>query len=235
MKETGLVPYARNGKEGLYMKGLLIKDMKLLATQKRFLGTLIFLMLFIYITAGAGNMMVGGYMMVMCTMLSLTTVSYDEADNGYAFLMTLPVMRKTYVREKYLLGVLANGAGVILCGAYMAVSALFQREPIDFVTALAVTAVMLLMSLFFLAVKLPLQLKFGNEKGRIVNMAVLVVFFAFIGLLAGIAQNLQLKMALAGFIHNFGSLLAITGVIIYPVLLCLSYFLSVRIMEKKEF
>ncbi len=217
------------------MKGLLIKDIRLLATQKRFLGTLLFLMLFIYITAGAGNLMVGGYMMVMCSMLALTTVSYDEADNGYAFLMTLPVMRKTYVREKYLLGVLANGAGVILCGTYMAVSALFKREPIDFATALAVMAVMLLMSLFLLAVKLPLQLKFGNEKGRIVNMAVLVMFFVFIGVLAGIAQDSQLKMVLAGFIHNFGLLLAIIGVISYPALLCLSYFLSAQIMEKKEF
>lgn len=35
-------------------------------------------------------------------MIAVGTLSYDETDNGLAFLMTLPVDRKTYVREKYL-------------------------------------------------------------------------------------------------------------------------------------
>ena len=41
---------------------------------------------------------------IVTAIFAITTISYDEFDNGLAFLMTLPVTRKQYVAEKYLLG-----------------------------------------------------------------------------------------------------------------------------------
>lgn len=43
-------------------------------------------------------------------MIAVGTLSYDETDNGLAFLMTLPVDRKTYVREKYLFILICTAA-----------------------------------------------------------------------------------------------------------------------------
>ena len=39
----------------------------------------------------------------------LGTLSYDEFDRGYSFLFTLPVSKRGYVKEKYVLGLLFCG------------------------------------------------------------------------------------------------------------------------------
>lgn len=48
-----------------------------------------------------------GYLTVIGSFFVLSTIGYDEHGNSFAFLMTLPVMRKTYAGEKYLIGFLA--------------------------------------------------------------------------------------------------------------------------------
>lgn len=54
------------------------------------------------------------YVTMMFSIFSLTTISYDEFDNGMSFLFTLPVNRVKYVVEKYIFGIL-----VCLCGFRM--------------------------------------------------------------------------------------------------------------------
>ena len=49
---------------------------------------------------------VPAYTAVFCTFISLSTYSYDEFENGTAYLFTLPIRRRDYVRAKYLLGIL---------------------------------------------------------------------------------------------------------------------------------
>ena len=82
------------------MKGLLIKDFMLLKNQKSF---------FIIIVAAAIGMstlmenssFIIGYIAVIGSLFTLSTIRYDEFDNGNAFLYTLPITRKDYVYEKY--------------------------------------------------------------------------------------------------------------------------------------
>ena len=55
--------------------------------------------------AGSGSVSFAiGYFTIVTAIFAITTISYDEFDYGLAFLMTLPVTRKQYVAEKYLLG-----------------------------------------------------------------------------------------------------------------------------------
>ena len=44
--------------------------------------------------------------------LGLSTLAYDERDNGFPFLFSLPVDIKTYVGEKYLFCVMTSLVGV---------------------------------------------------------------------------------------------------------------------------
>ena len=46
--------------------------------------------------------MVLPYMTVFGTIFSVSTISFDEVDNGYSYIMTLPVTYKDYVYEKYM-------------------------------------------------------------------------------------------------------------------------------------
>ena len=86
------------------MKGLFVKDIELMKQQKQFF-ILVIVMGVILNLAGSGSVSFAiGYFTFVTAIFAITTISYDEFDNGLAFLMTLPVTRKQYVAEKYLLG-----------------------------------------------------------------------------------------------------------------------------------
>ena len=86
------------------MKGLFVKDIELMKQQKQYF-ILVIVMGVILNLAGSGSVSFAiGYFTFVTAIFAITTISYDEFDNGLAFLMTLPVTRKQYVAEKYLLG-----------------------------------------------------------------------------------------------------------------------------------
>ena len=86
--------------------------------------------------------------------VAISTIAYDEMDHGYQFLLTLPINKKTYVREKYLLcagGVVA--AWVIAVGLYL-VSKVVRGIPVvvaeDILTAAVILLIILLISFFMI-------------------------------------------------------------------------------------
>ena len=107
-----------------------------------------------------------GFVSFIFSLFSVSTISYDELDNGNAFLFSLPIARKTYAVEKYCFGLIMG------LGAWLAVSALGNgcgvvrgQGP---VSELVITAFIVLpLVLFMMAVMIPVMLKFGAEKGRI--------------------------------------------------------------------
>ena len=95
------------------MKGLLIKDFKLMKNQKNFFFIMIFIaaaMLF----AEFESTFVVSYFTMIASMFVLSTISYDEYDNGYAFLFSMPFSRTSYVKEKYIFSILMGGGAWLL-------------------------------------------------------------------------------------------------------------------------
>ena len=80
------------------MKGLLIKDFKLLKGQKNFFFIVCLVGVMLMVTSASPSYVIS-YMTFVFSMFTLSSVSYDEYDNGLAFLFCLPVTRKKYVRE----------------------------------------------------------------------------------------------------------------------------------------
>ena len=97
------------------MAGLFEKDLRLLIRNKQFVIVIVF-MAFMFSLSGNLSMILP-YMTVFGTIFSVSTISYDEADNGYMYLMTLPITYKDYVWEKYLfctIGGIVTGALTII-------------------------------------------------------------------------------------------------------------------------
>lgn len=96
-------------------------------------------------------------------MFTLSTISYDEFDNGNAFLFSLPVSRSGYVVEKYCLALLLGG-GAWIFATVLAMGAVIIRKIMPagdlVVIALFILPVMLMMQ----AVMLPIQLKFVERR-----------------------------------------------------------------------
>ena len=158
------------------MKGLLIKDYKLMLGQKSFLG-MAALMAVLYLAIYKNPTFAVVFITVMCTMFTISTLSYDEYENGMAYLFTLPISRNIYVLEKYAFA-LVNSivTGVIMYAmAYGVVKirglAISQS---DMYSGLAGAC---FVSIIMISYMIPLYIKFGMEKSRIVSVSGMAAIF----------------------------------------------------------
>lgn len=152
------------------MKGLLVKDFLLMIKSKK----VILFMLFIGIVGGINDISFAtGYILMVLAILSLSTISYDEANHGLKTLFTLSISKSDYVKEKYLFSLIITGIGFAL----VAILNCFSKS------GFMETFIIVSTALFLLAISLPFQLKEGNEKGRIVLFVVVfgcTFLFAFL-------------------------------------------------------
>lgn len=218
------------------MKAMLIKDVNLLKGQKQFFGALLVLII-IFTGIQSDPTFSITYTTLMFAILTMTTMSYDDFENGMCYLLTLPISRREYVTEKYIFGVLSS-----LCGcmgaSFVTVAAGYIKGieyPWEEWTATVVSCTLLLA--FALAVTTPIQLKFGSEKSR---MAILGVFgfgslAAFVIVkfcqAAGIEMDEVMESALVENLTTTVWGICITAAIV----LAGSWLISVRVLEKREF
>lgn len=216
------------------MKGLIIKDLMIIRNQWKSL--LLIFVLGIMLTFGGNPSSAINYFTIISGTLALGTLSYDEVDNGYRYLFTLPASRKTYVREKYLFSIGLVLVFLALGAAVSILAQLFGPQPDQLQTSeMAESAtVMLMVTVLLLAVEIPLRLKFGIEKNRI-------ALFIFLGIIAALGfavyklvpeENLEYIMVM--MLVDPLKLLVILAV--YTALtLAVSYHISVAVLEAKEF
>lgn len=217
------------------MKGLLIKDFKLMKVQRNFFLILIAIAVWMSISM-EDSLFVIGYMTFLGSFFTVSSINYDEFENGYAFLFTLPITRKAYVAEKYGFGLILVGgswlAAVIITLIVQVVkNSLEVKETL--ITALMIVPIILLI----LAVMLPIQLKFGSEKGRIA----ILIASGLICLLSFAVYKItsSLKIDMSSTFNRLSTMnigMLITAAIVTAVLvMLLSYTISISVMKKKEF
>ena len=212
------------------MKGLFVKDIELMKQQKQFF-VLVVVMGVILNLAGSGSVSFAiGYFTFVTAIFAITTISYDEFDNGLAFLMTLPVTRKQYVAEKYLLG-----AGLTAAAwGIEAITGVICKGVAELQGCLSEKIIYIPLALLMLSVSLPLVIHFGAEKGRYIAMVMWAIIIAVVYILIktmGLSAD-AVDAWLNGL--NWGMVLA--GVVLFTVIVYMgSFWIGVRLMEKKEF
>ncbi|MCR5482000.1 MAG: ABC-2 transporter permease [Clostridia bacterium] len=220
------------------MIGLLTKDSALIFQRKRVIIALALWALAMCIALDDATFVVG-WLTTINAFFAISSVTYDEYDNCYPFLMSLPVTRKTYVLEKYLFGFLCGmGAwvfSVVVCFGF----ALFKGSIAEPLEELIILSVFIPLFMLIVSLILPAAIKWGTEKGRIalfLGMALIVVVIMLAGKISSAAEGN------GGFLSSFGGIAAfsvyqlIAGFfVITAVVTALSAVLSMRIMEKKEF
>ena len=206
------------------MKGLFVKDLCLLTAQKKSL------ILFVALVAVFGTMdgfFAVGYSALLCILLSLSTLSYDEFEHGYTFLFTLPFSRRQYAAEKYLFcfgfGLLGLAFGALLIFLFSVLPG--KADAAELLSSLKTFAAFCVLTP---ALMIPLRIKYGSEHGRLVSsmiFGVIVALFVVINrLIPGIGPQETLPF--------FGG----AAVVLVLLALCLlSFRISVHILEKKEF
>lgn len=218
------------------MKGLLIKDFSLMRMQKNFF--IIILGISAFMTVFKKDISFAmGFLPMVISLFTLSTISYDEFDNGYPFLLTLPITRKTYVIEKYIISLLAVVTSWVLAVALCFAADGILGNPIIVKDTLIVSVAMLPVPFFFMDIMLPVQIKFGAERGRLVFVAVLgictiVVYGGMKALKAAGIEEQELLERISK-LPDVVVCLVLLGVTVF--ITWISFMISNRIMEKKEF
>lgn len=214
------------------MKGLIIKDLRIILNNNKTFLLMMLVVTVIMITTMEDSSFVIGYISVVGAMLALGTISYDEYDNGMAFLFTLPVTRKMYVQSKYLF---SFGYSVLLCISVDIISilaGLVKGNTPDISMPIGMIAGCLL----FLFIMIPIQLKFGAEKSRIALLIIFGGFMAIVAFAVLIAARFGVFTEdLEVLIDPYQNIVVIVGIILAAVLGVFSYRCSIKIMEKKEY
>lgn len=215
------------------MRGLFEKDFRLLCQNRQTL--VLFLMMAGFLGLTQNGTFVLGYLSFTFSILLTSTISYDEMDQGFEFLMTLPVTPKTYVKEKYGFCTVGVIFSVVLSGIIYLIAKGIHGEQILLGEELLTVLIFVPIVWCVIAIMVPIQLKFGAEKGRI---AIFMVYgggaFLLYFVLKWIGEE-NVKL-MTNFLNQWRpEALVLGGFLLSGLVLVISYGISRRIMEQKEY
>lgn len=216
------------------MMGLLEKDLRLILIRKSTL--VIYLVIGIVFTWQFSGSVSGAYLTMMATMLALSTLSYDDSDNCMQFLLTLPCTRKQYVIEKYLFvygfSFIAGLVGIII----ILVANLINRTPVETDLLIEAMASELPILVITGGITIPLYLKYGAEKTRIVLMALIGIAFILGYMLSKMADAEFTLKSLANTLNSMNPfVLLLVLIAVLAVLTVVSGLVSMKIVGNKEY
>lgn len=218
------------------MKGLLIKDILHLKNQGKLLAIVLLIGLLLMVS-NTDILFINAYITFVMATFVLSTISYDEYENGFAFLFSLPVTRRSYVNEKYVFCLIDSIVfwlfSILLAFGYMVI----KRDYIDLGEVWFSGIMNLLLVLAFMGIGIPVRIKFGAEKGKLVYFIILgvgslLIFMQghFTGEGGAEIQN-QFEIFCAKNLPVLEGICIVLSLLIFG----LSYIISLNIVKKKEF
>ena len=210
------------------MKGLLVKDFRLLFQRKR--SMIIILLCGAVMVSSTSTAFAAGWFMMIGAMFSVSTISYDEYDNCFPFLMTLPVSRRTYALEKYLFGILCGLAFWTVAVLMCLMIQLARGEAFLLSEEMVPLLIVFFAPVLIIDFTIPISLHFGTERSR----TVLLIFWGAVVALAILAVRVfpETSEALSAV---SGTAALTAAAVATAAVTALSAVISVKIMERKEF
>lgn len=229
------------------MKGLIIKDIKIILKNTRFIFILVMIAVVFCTQLKSDNYgFTAGYIVMIFSMFALNTLAFDEQDKSITFLLTLPVNRNAYVTEKYIISF-----GFSFLGSMLVALLFILMQPQHTAEILLSILAIFAVEFLFTMIMIPMRLKFGSEKSGVVLIVFVFLIFALFGTINVInsrANNLQhiqlinpsgaknfISHALNAFLSLNEWVIGAALFLLWLVLFAISYLISIRIMRNKEF
>ncbi|MCR5273694.1 MAG: ABC-2 transporter permease [Lachnospiraceae bacterium] len=215
------------------MKGLFVKDFCFVMKRKNTLLIMVCLCV-MYMLLGMGSFALA-FMTWMGAAVMMSTLAYDAMNRGLSYLFSLPISRREYVYEKYLLCVIGGTLGMAI-GLFTAVAgSLFGIEEIQLSEILPIAFVGYVFMFVFCSIFIPVDIKFGAEQSRIVTFGIMFVI-VIIGVVASKFVSEEMIDDAFTYIGNLPlPIVGLTGLVIGAIFMVVSAIISVCIIEKKEF
>ena len=218
----------------------MIKDFRLLAQQKKL--AVIYVIVAVMLSFSMDSTFIVAYFSMIGALLVITTLSYDAFDNGYPFLMTLPATPKSYVCAKYLFSFVGLLAFWVVSVILQFTTLSIRKIPFEVVDMLFQDLVFFPVFLLIVAFMIPISLKFGAEKARLVIIIMGAGCFAIGYFAKDLVEKVitdEMKISLGKLITKLGSVpqntivLVVLGISL--LILLISMAISIHIMKNKEF
>lgn len=207
------------------MKGLLLKDWYMMKKYCR--AYLLIAVVFIAVSLFSNdNMFFVFYPCLLCGMIPVNLLGYDERSRWMQYSGTLPYTKTQIVSGKYLIGLLSQITILVATGVAQAAKMLIAHnfELGDFAVLMLL---MLIVSTLTSSICLPFVFKLGVEKGR-------TAYYVMIGFVCGasvLASSILRGQLVSKIQPNLIlALVAVAGIGIY----ILSWYLSIVFFKKRE-
>ncbi len=203
------------------MKGLLAKDFLVILKQMKLF--LILIVMFIILP----NFSAGTFAIVYAAMLPMTIIAYDERSKWDKLAAMMPYSAKDIVLSKYILGFTMIIATALLMLAADAVTGGFA-DAAAAKSSMSQVLLVTCMAFVFEAINLPVMIKIGVEKGRI-------VFIAFVAIV--VTAGVMLGGKLSDWTPSGGLELSniLFGAVLITAALCaISMIAAVKLYEGKR-
>lgn len=224
------------------MKGLLKKDLLFIKQQDFMIAILLVVVAVITLINATknGSFSTGflcGYLVMIGSVMGLMTISYDEADKGFVYLMTMPFTRKMYVTSKYIICFLAALAASVIAVALMIISNNMAESHMNFEDAAHMLIYLICASMVIAGIGIPAYLKFGAQKGVFaVLLACVIIFIGFYALVKALdlyGIDLEVLISTMGSLGKMSFSLLVMAVA--GIIVLISWYLAQKVMAKKEF
>lgn len=212
------------------MAGLLEKDIRLIWGNRQSL--LLFFALAVVLGFSQDGTFILGYFPFVIIILIINTIAYDELDNGFQFLMTLPINAKTYVREKYIFSFAGGIVSWLISATLYFAAKIVHGTQLDVISELPVIVTFLPIIILMAAFMIPMQIKFGVEKSRAVVAGICGAIGACILIFAKFAGQ-NGKNIFAFLDHMNGWVIVGIGIVLTAVITAISYIISVKFETKR--
>lgn len=210
------------------MLGLIKKDFLII---KANLKSMVITFIVYLMLAFQGTFDVTFIIPIIGIMLFISTFSYDDFNNWNSYAVTLSDGRRNVVRAKYIasiiltvvLGIIALAIGIGI--SYIKTNAINLNEIISSLMGTALSNITIISLLY------PIVFKFGATNGKIILFAVVFGIGGIVALVSNFIDMTSVINMING-LENY-SIIAIP--IISVILLGISYLISNKIYQNKEF
>jgi len=147
------------------MSGLFEKDLRMIMQRKKVFIIFVLMAVFIGYSQVSPEFVLG--YIPMLTIIVIVGTDIDEYDNGYRFLMTLPIDAKMYVLEKYIFFIAGTITSWVEAFIIYFGIMIVKNQTISISGEGEVMFVSLIVVLLFVACIIPVHIKYGVEKSKI--------------------------------------------------------------------
>ena len=216
------------------IKGLILKDLMNLKSYKTTMLFILVLYVIVSFTNEETMVSMPIYIVIIFGMIAIGSFNYDNISKSDKYILSFPVTRKQVVIARYLYVFLFTLVGFVFAIGLNMIFQIIKVGNLDGINDIVSVAVgsffgMILLQIF----QIPIMYKFGAEKGKIIQMLLIVVLMLGVsGITVGFMKlsNVSLEQ-MEMMLKKYGiMILGIVSTILYFI----SYQISFAIYSKKE-